>query len=171
MLATPGHGWGSTRQSAKRGGVGVPNRLPFDRQALLLTSFPSISGMNKHNQAGITGVEFHQFLYNLHLNRSAGTEGTRNRQVAVPGLRHCQNLNFAIFERKLAVLLPKWAFNQSLKLGFLLLNETLKYLTYINLTQLSEGWCGPSLYGQVTKHCINPCLGKEIFYGIASASG
>lgn len=67
------------------------------------------------------------------------------------------------------MLLPRWAFNQSLKLGFLL-NETLKYLTYINLIQLSEGWCHPSLQSQVTKHCINPCLGKETFHGIASAS-
>lgn len=68
------------------------------------------------------------------------------------------------------MLLPRRAFNQSLKLGFLLLNETLKYLTYINLIQLSKS-CGlPSPYSEVAKHCINPRLGKEVFYGIASPS-
>lgn len=68
------------------------------------------------------------------------------------------------------MLLPRRAFNQILKLGFLLLNETLKYLTYINLIQLSKSWCLLSLYSRVTKHCINPCLGKEVFHGLASAS-
>lgn len=85
--------------------------------------------MNNHNRAGVAGVRFHGFLCDLHLNGSSGTEGQRNGQVAVPSLRHCQNLHFAVFERKLAVLLPRWAFNQSLKLGFLLSNKTLKYLT------------------------------------------
>lgn len=89
--------------------------------------------------------------------------------ITGPSLRHCQNWNVANFERKLSMLLPRRAFNQSLKLGFLL-NETLKYLTYINLIQLSESWCHPSLQSQVTKHCINPCLGKETLHGIAPAS-
>ena len=68
------------------------------------------------------------------------------------------------------MLLPRWAFNQSLKLGFLLLNKTFKHLTHINLMQLSKSWCLPSPCSQVAKHRVGPCLGKEVFYVIASAS-